>query len=334
MSVQLEQLEAEHKARLADTKLSPVDRQSIEREFDAKRTSLNSAEFQLVLSRNERLREMPRSLAIKVLKDIIDTYAKCADEQKGALKYRISVPTRNIVPTTLIEDEDYIVALDVLRTTIARIQAAVDAVQALPNSDTVRIGPNRLSLFDVKSRLEDLLRFQVSPMIGFVRATGVTKNAPVTVQHLRNQLFNINLERNAADRRSAVYTDSLRSYVALRADAPAGAAGQRSPSQQLGSMGNVPALIPQLGDSFFDRLIELGSKGDDTAYRQEMITKATDDALKVAGYDKEVAYYEDLIRVFEGAAARSSPAARQEFWRSSTSATRGSSTRFSSLLTT
>lgn len=312
-STRLEQLDQEYKARLADTKLSPVDRQNMEREFAARRESLNTAEFALSMTRRERLREMPSGLAQKVLQDILDGFAKYADQQKGALKYRVSVPSRNIIPTTLLEDEDYIVALDVLRTTIARIRQAVTQIQALPNADTVRVGQNRLALVDISARLEDLLRFQVSPMIGFVRATGVTKNAAVTTQYLRNQLFTINLDRNVADRRAAVYTENLRSYQSLRTDAPVGAGGQRQPSLPSGGIGNVPALIPQLGDSFFDRLIELGSKGDDTAYRQEMITKATGDALTVAGFDKEVAYYEDLIRVFEGAAARSSASARQEF---------------------
>jgi hypothetical protein len=174
-------------------------------------------------------------------------------------------------------------------------------------------GPTPLGLIDVQANLEDLLRFRISPLIGFVRAVGVSKNAALTIQYLKNQLFTINLDRDATQKQSTVYADSLRSYVTQRPGVSAESAGSATRPSGSGGMGNTPALIPQLGDSFFDRLIELGTKGDDTLYRQTMVNKSTDVGLTVVDIEKDIAYYQDLISVFEGASKRSDPALKKQF---------------------
>ena len=311
----MELLEQEFRAKLTDTKLTPVDRQALERDFTARSKGLANAEFELVFVRAERFREMPTALAQKILSDVLSTYAKDADQKKGALKYRVSIPTRNTVRRELIEDEDYIISLDMLRLAVHRLQAATIALQTLPSSSVVRVGPGPtpLGLIDVQANLEDLLRFRISPLIGFVRAVGVSKNAALTIQYLKNQLFTINLDRDATQKQSTVYADSLRSYVTQRPGVSAESAGSATRPSGSGGMGNTPALIPQLGDSFFDRLIELGTKGDDTLYRQTMVNKSTDVGLTVVDIEKDIAYYQDLISVFEGASKRSDPALKKQF---------------------
>jgi hypothetical protein len=291
---QLELLEEQFRARLADTKLTPLDRQRVERDFEAQRKGLSNADFELVFIRSERFRQMPTELAEKVLYDILSTYAIDADQKRGALKYRVMVPTRNILRKDLIDEEDYIVSLDIVRNTILKIQAAAAAIYAIPGAKVLRIGPKRLALTDIQSNLDDLVRFRVNPIIGLVRSSGVTKNAAVTIQYLRNQLFAVNLDREAARRKVEVYADSLRRYVSDRPGAYAEGTGTGS-----AGAGNIPALIPQLGDSFFDRLIQLGTKGDDTVFRQELINKATDVGIALTSLEKEAAYYQDLLQVLE-----------------------------------
>jgi hypothetical protein len=309
----LELLEEEFRSKLTDTKLTPVDRQRIERDFEARSKSLSTADFELVFVRSERFREMPTALAQKTLSDVLSTYATDLDQKKGALKYRVSIPTRNMVRQDLITEEDYIVSLDMIRNAIQKVQAAAAAVQAIPGSNVLRVGPKRLALTDIQSNLDDLLRFRINPMIGFVRSIGVTKNAALTIQYLRNQLFAISLERDVAKRRGEVYADSLRRYVTERPGSTTEGAGNAARAGGSLGSGNVPALIPQLGDSFFDRLIELGSKGDDTVYRQELVNKATIVGMTLADFEKEAAFYQDVLAVFENAAKKVNPAEQKDF---------------------
>jgi hypothetical protein len=166
-----------------------------------------------------------------------------------------------------------------------------------------------MGLIDIQSNLDDLLRFRISPMIGFVRAIGVTKNAALTIQYLKNQVFTIDLDRDAAKGQVQVYEEGLRNYITQRA----GTVQKDNTASQAAGMGNTPALIPQLGDSFFDRLIELGTKGDDMAYRQDLLTKSTGIGMRLVEFERERAYYADLISVFEGASKRSDPALKRQF---------------------
>jgi len=71
----LDLLSYEYRARLADTKLSPVDRTRIEEEFRRKRDALLDPVYTISMRRQERLKTLPRDLMNKVLLDILATWA-------------------------------------------------------------------------------------------------------------------------------------------------------------------------------------------------------------------------------------------------------------------
>jgi hypothetical protein len=310
----LKSLEDEYRLKLADTKLDSYGRQRYEREFDVKSKGFASADFEMTFVQMSLFNEMPATLANKVLSDILISFAKDAGETKGVLKYGLSIPTRNMVPSNLIEEEDYIVAFDMLRDVVRKSRVAATALEAIPGANAVRVGPSRLALTDIQSRLDNLLRFGIDPMIGFVRAVGVTKNATLTIQYLRNRLFTIRLGRDTAKRQVVVYEESLRNYVSQRPGASSDGAGITGRANALGGAGNTSTVIPQLGDSFFDRLIELGTKGDDTAFRQAMVKDATAAGMKLVDFEAEQTYYEDLLKAFEGAPKATDAASSKQFF--------------------
>ena len=121
---ELEILSYEYTAKLAASGLSPVDRASIEEEFRTRREEgLTNPQFSLNLRENARLSEIPPPLVSKVLDDILATWARHAAERKGALRHYIPVFSKNILRPDLIEAEDYITGIDVLRAQVRRIIA-------------------------------------------------------------------------------------------------------------------------------------------------------------------------------------------------------------------
>ena len=94
---ELELLSYEYQAKLAASGLSPVDRAGIEEEFQTRRDSLTDPRFSLNVRADERVAEMPPSLVSKVLDDTLATWARQADERKGALRYNIPVFSKNIL---------------------------------------------------------------------------------------------------------------------------------------------------------------------------------------------------------------------------------------------
>ncbi len=309
----VELLDYEYQARLSDTKLTPVDRARIETEYKQKRQSLSAPIYSLNFRRDERAVTMPGSLVNKVLEDVLATWARQADQRKGALKYNIPIYSRNILQKEFVEAEDYIVAVDVLRAKIVRIDKGIDELAKLPGAAVIRVGPERISLREVKANLEDILRFKLQPLVGMIRGAGLSKDPKYVMTYLDNQLFQIKLEREEELAKVKTLQESLRTYMADRPTL-AVQAGQQGTTAGAGARGSAsletPALIPQFGESFLDRLVALSTQNNDIKYRQDLTDKIIDEAMPTATLDREVMYYEELIKDFKGLGAGGSGAER------------------------
>ena len=289
----LDALAYEYQARLADTKLSPVDRGRIEAEFSQKRLELTDPSFSLSLRRSERFQMLPPDLAEKVLNDTLVVWATHA-ERAGAMKYQLAMLSSAVLSKESLEREDYLVAADVLRAKAGRIIDTVAELEEVPGALTIRTATEKVSLPEIRSDIEDALRFELEPLLGIIRSEGVTKNARLLALYARTQAFQLSLERRAAEGRAAAVQNSLADYMAQRGARTDSKAGTRQNSDS-------PALMPQLGESFLTRLIELSgtTQKSDMEYRQRLTDEVIRENFKVTALDRELAYYEDLLKSVE-----------------------------------
>jgi hypothetical protein len=291
---QLELLAYEYAAKLADNKLTPVDRARIEDEFKKKRESLNTAEFSLNFRRSERIKRLPRNVVAKVFDDTLNEWARQARDQKGALKYDIAVFSRNILQPELVAREDYIIAVDVLRTKVNKILANIEQISRIPGAATMRSGKSRLSLAEIRSNLQDLLRFDIEPSITLITSAKLTRDPQRARVYVQDQLRQINLSHEASAQRVKAIQDPLRDYVTMSMATRSGSAPQRAEGSQ-GPL-TTPALIPQLGESFLQQVIDLSTQNNDAKYRQGLTDRVIDEGLQVASDDRERVYYQELTR--------------------------------------
>ena len=296
---ELEMLDEAYKAKLADRKLSAVDRQRIEAEYRQKRKSLHNQQYTLNFSLKEGMVSMPEKQISKVMADILATWAVEADQRKGAFKYRIPVYSRNIIQKGMLESEDYIVSIDILRAKIKKILQNIETINELPGARVTRVGQEHISLAEINSNLQDTLQFKLEPLVGLIRSTGLSKNPDLAVLYLENQLFKLNLDRKETNERVKILSNSLKSYMEKKMVAGAmtmpnlGAAGNSSNSKTGGM--NIPTYIPQFGDSFLDRLVEMTTQGNDIKYRQDTTDRIVEEGMKVAAIEKQTSYYKSLI---------------------------------------
>jgi hypothetical protein len=310
---ELDLLSYEYQAKLADTKLTPVDRARIEEEFRKKRESLSDPQFSLSLRRHERLKAMPRSLMEKVLNDTLVTWARQADERRGVTKYNIPVFSRNILDRSAIDSEDYLVGIDILRGKTRRIIDSIDQIAKLPGAEIMRAGKEKVSLAEVRSNLEDIVRFKLEPLLGLVQSEGISKNPHLLGLYVEGQLVQIKLQRQEAASRAEVLQNSLREYMSQRAwkavsqAQPGGEAGGTRAGRTAAGI-ETPAMIPQFGESFLDRLVELSTQTQtsDVKYRQELTDRVIEESHKVPALDRETGYYENLARAVKGLGSRPS----------------------------
>lgn len=300
-NLDLDILRYDFQARLADTRLSPVDRTRIEEEFRRRREALVDPVYSLNMRRHERLSTMPRDLVNKVLLDVLATWAKQADERKGATKYNVDVLSPGILQRQMLDQEDYLVAIDIMRAKTARVLATLNEIDKLPGAKALRVGEERVTVAEVRAGLEDIVRFKLEPLMGLIRSEGITKNSRALSLYATNQLFQLHQEQLESAARVQALQASVREFSTQSAlpagDTRAGATGSgASPGA---------TISPQLDQSFLDRLMGLSNVREEFEYRRKITDRIITESEVVASRAREAAYYEDLSKELRTSAGRS-----------------------------
>ena len=300
-NLDLELLAYEFRARLADTKLGPVDRGRIEEEFRKRRDALVDPVYTVSMRRSERLKTLPRDMMNKLLLDILATWAKQADERKGATKYSVDVLSPSILPRSVLEQEDYLVAIDIMRAKTSRVLATIQEIDKLPGAKTIRAGANRVTLAEVRAALEDVVRFKLEPLLGLIRSEGVTKNSRALLLYATNQLFQLRQEQQESATKVQALQASVREF-STEAGTPRGEPGATAGGSAGGSVGG--AVTPQIDQSFLDRIMGLSTAKEEFEYRREITDRVIAESEKMASRAREAAYYEDLAKELRASSGR------------------------------
>jgi len=290
----LELLDLEYSGRLADQKLAPVDRARIETEYKDKRKAMAAPFYSLTLRRNEWLTKMPPAMTEKVLKDTLATWAQQADTRKGARKYNIQMYTRASVPLDLIEHEDYLIAADVLRAKTNAMLDTLDQIGKMPGSAALRAGPDHLSLGEIRAGLGDTLRFRLQPLIATITQSGATTDARRLRVYIENQLAQAKERQAEAQNRVETLRQSLAAYTGQKTFTPQIITPAGQPPRSASDQGST--VIPQVSDSFLDRIMDLSRQNQDMKYRQDLTQWIIDEGLVASAQGRDIGYYEELLR--------------------------------------
>ena len=303
-------LTAEYQARLADPRLTPVDRERVQREYEQKRDAIAKNAYSLNYIRLEGMRKLPEPIIRKVLADILSSWSDYAIKNQDVLAYRIAVLSPEILATTEIEKKDPMIAMHMLRARTVRLLDNLSELQKLPGAELARAGSNQMSLAEVRVRMEEFQRYRIEPLVTRVRTSGAA--APVTVRFLQDQLDYDQRQLAAARKRA----DSLRDTLALYEQGMStGQSAQPLPSsfpQPARGSGAGETVMPQLSDTFIDRIVDVVRKSGDAQYRQQIANDYRGAMETVIPLEQAVAYDTALLQeVKSGGAAgsRAEPAA-------------------------
>ncbi|MHB0971396.1 MAG: hypothetical protein ACYC7A_05885 [Thermoanaerobaculia bacterium] len=289
----LETLNREYRAKLADPKLNAIDRERIEREFQEKKASLSQADYSIAMATSDRIKSIPRKLRAKILSDILAVWAEQTVKDKGVSLYDISVLSSGIFKQGAVEGYDYIIALDLIRAKINRVNENIDALLLLPGAKVLRTGSDNASLAEIRVRLQDANDFRIRPLIGMLLGKGISTSPAASVEFLQTQLRFTELEAQEASARVEAVRSALQTYVEER---------QRQP-RDAGGAALAPGsttVIPQIDESFLDRIVQMTGEGSDLEYRQKMVDDLRREAMKVVPLEAEARYYRVLLESFRG----------------------------------
>ncbi|HEY3128280.1 MAG TPA: hypothetical protein VGL91_02390, partial [Acidobacteriota bacterium] len=270
----LEKLAREYEAKLSEFKGSPVYRDILEKEYQKKRESLSISDYSLNFSSEGYSASFPDAVLEKVMNDILATWAENSVQRKGVLKHLIPVYSQNILSKELIEREDYIVAADILRSTINNIVNNIDSISALPGAAVIRTGNQRISLAEIRIKLQNLLRFKLQPLIGMIEANRLSRDPVSARVYLKSRLDQVNLDHAEASDNAQILKEALHQYMeekGMPLSSPSKASGSAAGGQPVGTGDrSIPLLFPQVGDSLLDRLVDRSAVNADVKFRQDI----------------------------------------------------------------
>lgn len=298
-------LASEYQSKLADVKLTPVERAKLEEEWKNKRESLIDPVFSLSMRRSEQFTQIPASLAEKVLNDILETWAQQADLRKGALRYQVPILSAKSLSLENIVSDDYLITADLLRTRAVRIVRSIDELEKLPGALTMRTSKDHVSLPEIRAMLEDSIRFDIEPLLGIIRSQGITKNAQQLALYAANAAFQIRLDKEEIEGRARALQAGLREYMS-QSGAQVGSATPRDGNRTNGV--EMQTVMPQLSESFIDQLqqVFVRTSKDEIEYRRNLTNQLIEESKRATTFDRDLAYYEDLAKSVKGVGAHSS----------------------------
>jgi hypothetical protein len=114
--------------------------------------------------------------------------------------------------------------------------------------------------------------------------------------YISNQLVTYRLNLRTAVARAQNMQTSLREYMAQRGGRIATSPGTPAATGPDPSASTTP--VPQLGDSFIDRLLEMSAatEGPEAEYRRSLTDKYIEASDAAAAAEREIGYYDDLLR--------------------------------------
>ena len=302
-NAQYELLAAEYQSRLADLKLSPVDRDRIQKEWESKAAAIAKNDYSINYLRNPNSPTLPETLVRKVLTDVLNEWALHAIRDQHVLRYQISILSPEVLNEMAAGDEDYVIRVQILRSKVVRVISNIDSLALIPSAIMVRTPVDGLSLQEIRLRLVEIIRFRLEPLNGIVRASGLIKNPATTLRFLESQLAydqrGLRAAQDQADSiRQAIAVYALDQHALTPEPKEASAAGRPKPAN-----GNGETVMPQFTDSFIDRLMALTHQSGDVEYRQRLVDEYRKATVATVPAQQEVQYDQEVLNLVRSAPA-------------------------------
>jgi hypothetical protein len=303
-----ELLAAEYQARLADPKLSTVDRERIAKEWESKRESLSKSDYSINMLRTTKTARIPETVVRKTLVDILSEWAASAIKERRVLTYPMFILSPEMLDAHTVNDNDYVVAIEVLRSKVGRVLRNIDELTLVPGAELARTTGDQMSLQDITVRLDEMMRFQLEPLVNRVCQSGLMTNPAATTRFLESQLGYDQRQLKSLQDQAESVRDALAVYSldqrALSGESIRPRVERSGPSPKQPPVSGE-TLMPQLSDTFIDRLMTITSQAADVQYRQKMVFEFRRAKLAIAPLEKDVAYDTQILNTVRALTQRS-----------------------------
>lgn len=278
-------LDAEYQARLSDTRITPVERQRLQAEYESKRAAL-PVQFRLVFVNPRPCAAIPQVVVTKAMTDVLTTWANESETKRGVLNIQVEVLTPAIMDVGLGDEASRLLRADLIRTALWRVADNIKAVGEIPGAELVRLGSNRTTFAELGNKIVDLVRSRLEPLVVSAGQSVVRESTAWVMETVASA----EREQNAAEGRATAYLSALREYSGAAQTAQANRASAPTTSQ--GS--DVQTLTPQVDRTFIDRIVEMSEAN--TAFRRELTESMVKASVEAVAARDRADYYRRLMQ--------------------------------------
>ena len=309
-----ESLVLEYQAKLSDPRLSPVDRERLEREFSMKRAALSKSDYSLNFLRSSVTEHIPQSVVNKAMDDILAQWARQAAIDKHVLDYRVPVLTTAILDRSSYDQVDTIIALSMLRNKVNVVIGNIEQISTVPGVELIRTKDQHKSLAEVRNELDDIVRYRIEPAIAMARSGGAMKDSIGSLRILEAQLAYDQRRLNSARAKQNALREAFAAYDQSSTTKPEDV--RTTVAQPRAGQGSE-TVVPQFSEGFLDRIVDMSTRAADREYRQKMIEGMRNAGLESVPLEAAVAYDQQILDEFRkpgpAGAAGSGDRARQQW---------------------
>jgi len=283
-SSELQLIDSDYQSRLADTRLSVVDRQRLMDEYQARRASAQ-VQYGITFIRPVACRALPAAVALKMLDDVLLTWANDSESKRGVLNQRVKVLTPKVLDVATIGKQSLFVRANLVWVNMDRVIRNISEVELLSGAELVRFGEQRVSLAEIRVRMVDLKHAHLESLMTSVGA----ERDPADVRWVEDALATATSQQQVAQSRARANLDALREYSGV-APQPTSLRGD---SQRPPGAADVQSLTPQIDRTFIDRILEMSAPN--TEFRQELTRDMVKATLEAVEYESIVNHYKQLF---------------------------------------
>lgn len=282
-SVEFELLDLEFQDRLGEARLTAVERERLQAEYRARRAALPLT-YRIVFAMPSACAEMPGQVVTKALSDVLTAWAEQSESQRGVLDIQVQVLSPGSLDVGLDDAGSRLIRADLIRTALRRLEANVQEVELLPGASLIRLGDNRVTFAEVRTRLRDLVQARLEPLL-IAAGRGLGRESIAWVDEA---LAAAARDQQVAEGKELAYRDALREYSGTPQTPAAG--GTATPPATAPS--DVQTLMPQIDRTFIDRIIDMS--GPNTSFRQEMTRLMMQANIDAVEHRANVSHYEHM----------------------------------------
>jgi len=295
-------LSRDYQSRMSDPKLMPVDRDRLQRDYESKLASLSKDQYSINYLRPSRIRSVPESVARKVLHDILRQWAEFVTKEQHVLEYQVALLSPSAVGTQVEAGYDPIVATQMLRGHVMRVIGNIQTLRKIPAADLVHTRKEGLALVDLGTRLEDILRFQLDPLVQSIAGSDLLTNRAATIHFLEAQLAYDERQLDGYHDVVEAARQAVSLYMSGRGvgSVPETRTGEARPASP-SSGAPAEVLMPQLSDSFLERIVMMTTSTADITYRKTLTENYRQAAINVIPMQHAVAYDRAVLDVVRSA---------------------------------